>query len=153
MLRTWCALLIQDTEDIWPHLLYLEEECQPKKSTNKCWMSKTRTHPISLNGFPTTSSHPFVISHPKDWRWLLLSLETQLLSKKCLRESLNNSLLCLEERPSFTGIPEKVWTKWNSLKQNQTWTTWSLNINNIKMPLQKKKMNMMKKKLLDKISF
>lgn len=109
-------------------------------------MSKTKTHHISFNGFPTTLNHPFVISHPRDWRWLSLSLETALLSKKCSRESLNNSLLCLEERLSYIGILEKVWMKCNSLKPNPTWTTWFLNINNIKMPLLKKKANLMKKR-------
>jgi len=54
MLRTWCALLIPDTEDIWLPPLYSEEECPPKKLMNKCWTSKTRTVLTSLNGSPTT---------------------------------------------------------------------------------------------------
>jgi len=149
MLRIWCVLLIPDTEDILLPPLYSEVECQPKRSMNRCWMSKIKTHPISLNGFPTTSNHPSVISHPRDSRWLSPSSETQLPSKKCSKEWLNNSLLCSEERLSSIGTQEKVWMKWNSLKQNQTWTTWYPNINNIRMQLQKKKTNMMKKKQLE----
>ena len=110
-------------------------------------MSKTRTHHISFNGFQTTLNHPFVISHQKDLRWLLLSLETQLPFKKCSSESLNNSLLCSEEKLSYIGTLVKVWMKCNSLKLNQTWTISFLNINNIKMPLLKKKENSTKKKL------
>jgi len=75
-------------------------------------------------------------------------LEIQLLSKKCLKELLNNLLLCLEEKLSYIGTLEKEWTKWNSLKLNPTLTTWFLNTNNTKMPQLKKRMNMMKKKLL-----
>jgi hypothetical protein len=36
--------------------------------------------------------------------------------------------------------------RWNSLKLNLTWMTWSLNTNSIKTQRLKKKMNMMKKK-------
>ena len=114
---------------------------------NKCWTSKTRTHHISFNGFQTTSSHPSVISHQKDSRWLLLSLETQLPFKKCLSESLNNSLLCSEEKLSYIGTLVKVWMKCNSPRLNPTWTTSFLNINNIKMPPLKNKENSTKKKL------
>jgi len=146
MPRTWCALPIQDTEDIWLPQPCSEEECQPKKSMNKCWTFKTRTHHISSNGFQTTSSHQSVIFHQRDWRWLLLSLVTQLPSKKCSRESLNNSPLCSEEKLSYIGTLVKVWTKCNSLKPNPTWTISSPNINNIKTPLPKKKENSKKKK-------
>ena len=65
MLKTWCALLTQDTVDIWLPLLFLEEECRPKKLMNKCWTSKTRTLHISLNGFPTISNLQFAIFHQK----------------------------------------------------------------------------------------
>jgi len=146
MPKTWCALLIPDTEDILLLPPYSEEECPPKKLTNKCLTSKTKTLLTSLNGFPITSNHPFVISPLKDSKWLSLSSETPPPSKKCSKESLNNSPLCSEEKLSSTGTPEKVWMKWNSLKPNPTWTTWSPNINNIKMPPPKKKLNMMKKK-------
>ena len=108
MPRTWCAPLTPDTEDIWPRLPYSEEECQLKKSTSKCWMSRIRTPHISLNGFPTTSSHQFAIFPPRDWRWPSPLSETLLLSRKCSRESLNNSPPCSEERLSSTGTPEKV---------------------------------------------
>jgi hypothetical protein len=46
----------------------------------------------------------------------------------------------------------KVWTKWNSLKLNQTWTIWSLSINNIKMPPLKKKENSKRKANNDNLS-
>ena len=146
MLRIWCALLTQDTVDILLLLLYSEEECQQKKLMNKCSTSKIKTHHTSLNGFQTILNHLFVISHQRVLRWLLLSLVIPLLSKKCSRELLNNLLLCSEEKLSYTGIPEKVWTKWNSLKLNLTWTILFLNINNIKTLLLKKKKNMMKMK-------
>ena len=149
MPRTWCVPLIQDTEDIWQHLPSSEEECQQKKLMNKCLTSKTRTHLTLCNGSPTTSSHPSVISHQRDWRWLSPSSETQLPSKRCSRELLNNSQLCLEEKLSSIGTPVKVWTRCNSLKPNPTWTTWSLNINNIKMPQPKKKENSKRKTVDD----
>ena len=114
-------------------------------------MYKTRTLHISFNGFQTISSHPFAISHQRDSRWLLPSLETQLLSKKCLRELLNNLLLCSEERLSYIGTLEKVWMKCNSLKPSLIWTISSQNINNIKMLQLKKKENLMKKKKPDLI--
>ena len=146
MLKTWCVLLTQDTEDILLPPLCSEEECPPKRLTNKCSMFKTKTLHISLNGFQTTSNPPSVIFHQKVLKCLLLSLVTPLLSKKCSRESLNNSLLCSEEKLSSIGILVKVWTRWNSLKLNQTWMILFLNINNIRMLLLKKKVNMMKKK-------
>jgi len=83
-------------------------------------MFKTRTLLILLNGSPTISNHPFVIFPLKDLKWLLLSLETLLPSKKCSKELLNNSLLCSEERLSSIGTPVREWMKWNSLKLNPT---------------------------------
>ena len=153
MPKIWCAQLTQDMEDIWPPQLYSEEECPPKKLMSKCWTSKTKIVLTSLNGFPTISNHQFVISLQKVWRWPLPSSVTPLLSKKCSKELLNNSLLCLEEKLSSTGTLVKVWTKWSSLKLNQTWTTWSQNINNIKMPQPKKKTKLMKKKLKPEIFY
>jgi len=150
MLKTWCVLLTQDTEDILLPPLCSEEECHLKKLTNKCWMSKTKILHISLNGSQITSNHPYVISHLKVLKCLLLSLVTLLLFKKCSKESLNNSLLCSEERLSFIGIPEKVWTRWSSPKLNPTWTILFLSINNIKMLQLKKKENMTKKKKMKK---
>ncbi len=147
MLRTWCVLLIPDMADIWLLLPFSEEECQPKKWTNKCWMFKTKTLPTSSNGFQTTSNRQFVISHQRDWRWQSHSLEIRQLSKKCSSEWRNNSLPCSEERLSSIGILVRAWTRCNSLKLNQTWTTWCLNISNIKMLPLKKKANSNKKKL------
>ena len=86
MLRTWCALLIQDTEDTWLPQPCSEEECQPRKSMSKCLTFKTRTLLTSLNGFQTTLNHQFVIFHQRDSRCQLHSSETPLPSKKCLRE-------------------------------------------------------------------
>jgi len=147
MPKTWCALLTPDTEDIWLPPLCSEEECPPKKSTNKCWTFKTKTVLTSLSGSPTTSNPQSVIFLLKDWKWPSLSSETQLPSKKCSKELLNNSPLCSEERPSYIGTLVKEWTRWNSLKPNPTWTTWSLNINNIKtLPLKKKTNSKEKKK-------
>merc|ERR1712167_519031 len=97
-----------------------EEECLPKKLTNKCSTSKTRTPHTSLNGFQTTSNPVFAISHQRVLRWLLPSLVTPPPSKKCSRELVNNSHPCSEERPSSIGTPVKVWTRWSSLKLNQT---------------------------------
>jgi len=107
-------------EDILPPPPYSEEECLPKKLMNKCSMFKIKTLLISLNGFPIILNHLFVISPPKDSKWLSLSLETPPPSKKCSRELLNNSPRCSEEKLSSTGTLEKEWMKWNSLKLNQT---------------------------------
>merc|ERR1711981_226507 len=120
MPRTRCALLIQDTEDILPPPPCSEEECPPRKLTSKCLTSKTRTPHISLNGFQTTSNPLFAISHQRDSRCQLPSSVTQLPSKKCSRESVNNSPACSEERHSSIGTLVKVWTRWSSLKPNQT---------------------------------
>ena len=108
MPRTWCVPLILVMDVIWLPPLYSEDVCQQKKSMSKCLMFKTRTHHISLNGSPITSNHPYVISHQKVWKCLSHLLVTQPPSKKCSRESENNSQLCLEERLSSTGILVKV---------------------------------------------
>ena len=92
----------------WLPPLSSEDACQPKKLMSRSWTSRTRTLLTSLNGSLTTSSHPSVISLPRDSRWPWPSLVTLLPSKRCSRESLNSSLLCSEERPSSIGIPEKV---------------------------------------------
>ena len=148
-----CALQIQDMEDTSLLLLCSEEECQPKKLMNKCSMLNQRTTHTSLNGSPTTSNQLFAISHQKDLKWLLPSLETQLPSKKCSRELPNNSLSCSEERPSYIGTLEKVWTKWSSLKLNQTLAISSLNTRTTKMPqlmMKEKKRKKEKEKLKEK---
>jgi hypothetical protein len=41
----------------------------------------------------------------------------------------------------------RVWMRWNSLKLNLIWMILFLNINSIKMPLLKRKKNMMKMKV------
>merc|ERR1712151_803068 len=96
--------------------------------------SKTRTLHTSLNGFQTISNHQSVISHQRVLRCQSLSSETPPLSKRCSRELPNNSQQCSEERLSYIGTLPKVWTRWNSLKPNQTWTIWSLSPNNTKKP-------------------
>jgi len=146
MPKIWCALQIQDTEDILLPPLCSEEECPPKRLTNKCSTYRTKTPPISSNGFQTTLNPLFVISHQRVLKCLLLSLVTLLLSKKCSRESLNNSLLCSEEKLSSIGILVKVWMRWSSLKLNQTWTIWSENTNNGKKPQLKMKLKTKRKK-------
>merc|ERR1711907_487245 len=110
----------QDTEDILPPPPCSEVECPPKRSMSKCSTSRTKTPLTLLSGSPTTSSPLFAISHQRVLRCLLLSLVTLLLSKRCSRELLSNSLLCSEEKLSYIGILVKVWTKWNSLKPNLT---------------------------------
>merc|ERR1712113_294264 len=120
MPRTRCALLTQDTEDILPPPPCSEEECPPRKLTSKCSTSRTRTPPTSSSGFQTTSSPPFAISHQRDSRWPLLSSETPPPSRRCSRELENNSPPCSAERPSSTGTPEKVWTRWSSLRPSPT---------------------------------
>merc|ERR1711861_41904 len=106
--------------DILPLPLCSEVECHQKRSMNKCLTFKTKTHLTLLNGFQTTSNPPSVISHQRVSRCLLLSLVTPPPSKRCSRESLNNSLLCSEERLSSIGTPVKVWMRWSSLKPNPT---------------------------------
>merc|ERR1712070_407563 len=110
----------QDTEDTSLPPPCSEEECQPRKSTSKCSTFKTRTPLTSSNGFQTTSSQLSAISHKRDSRWPLPSLVTPPLSKRCSRESENNSPLCSEERLSSIGTLEKVWTRWSSPKPNPT---------------------------------
>merc|ERR1712205_249181 len=114
------ALLTQDTVDILPPPPCSKEECPLKKLTSKCLMSKTRTPLTSLNGSQTTLNPLFVISHQRDSRCPLPSSVTPPPSKKCSRESVNNSLPCSEERLSSIGTPVKVWTRWSSLKLNPT---------------------------------
>ena len=150
MLKTWCALLTQDTVDILPPPLCSEEECHPKRLMSKCSTFKTKTLHTLLSGSQITSNPLSAISHQRVSKCLLHSLVTLLLSKRCSRESPNNSLLCSEERLSSIGIPERVWMRWNSPKLNPTWTILFPNINNIKMLLLKKKENLMKKKKMKK---
>merc|ERR1712007_279099 len=109
-----------DTEDISLPPPCSEEECPPKKLMSKCPTFRTRTPLTSLSGSPTTSNLLFAISHQRDSRWPLPSSVTPPPSKKCSRESVNNSPACSEERLSSIGTLEKVWTKWSSLKPSQT---------------------------------
>merc|ERR1719263_1208929 len=118
--KNMIALLTQDMEDILLHPPCSEEECQQKKLMSNCLMFKTRILLTLLNGFLTTLNLLFVISHQKVLRWQLHSSVTLLPSKRCSRESVNNSLLCSEERLSSTGILVKVWMRWSSLKLSQT---------------------------------
>ena len=120
---------------------------------NKCWTSKIKTHLILLSGFQIILNHLSVIFHQKVLKWLWHSLVTLLLSKKCSKELLSNSLLCLEERLSCTGTQEKVWMKWSLLKLNPTWMISFLNISNTKTPLLKKKKNTMKMKVVQDFDY
>merc|ERR1712046_541456 len=110
----------QDTDVTLPPPPSSEEECPPRKSMSRCSTFRTRTLPTSLNGSPTTSSPLSAISHQRDSRWPLPSLETPPPSKKCSRESVNNSQQCSEERPSSIGTLVRVWTRWSSLKLSPT---------------------------------
>merc|ERR1711957_348639 len=96
--------------------------CPPRKLTSRCSTFRTRTLPTSLNGFPTTSSPASVTSHQRASRCPLLSSETLPPSKRCSRESESSSPLCSAARPSSTGTPVKVWTRWNSPKPSPTRT-------------------------------
>merc|ERR1712151_558194 len=115
-----CAPLTQDTDVTSPPPPSSEDVCPPRKLTSRCSTFRTRTLPTSLNGSPTTSSHLSAISHQRDSRWPLPSSETPPPSKRCSRESENNSPPCSEERPSPTGTPVKVWTRWSSPKPSPT---------------------------------
>jgi hypothetical protein len=66
-----------------------------------------------------------VISHQRVWRWQLPSLVTQQPSKKCSRELLNNSLPCLEERPSYIGTLVKVLFSINQSRYGRNGIHWS----------------------------
>merc|ERR1711898_74986 len=111
---------MRDTEDISPPPPCSEVECPPKRLMSKCSTSRIRTPLTSLNGSPTTSSPPSAISHQRDSRWQLHSWVTPLPSRRCSRESENNSPPCSEERLSSIGTPVKVWTRWSSLRLSPT---------------------------------
>merc|ERR1711898_85505 len=110
----------QDTEDISPPPPCSEVECPPRKLTSKCSTSKTRTPLTSLNGFQTTSSQLFAISHQRVSRWPLPSSVTPPPSKRCSRELVSNSPPCSEERPSSIGTLVRVWTRWSSPRLSPT---------------------------------
>ena len=55
--------------------------CRQRKSMSRSWMCRTRTRPTLWNGSPTTSRHPFAISHQRDWRWPWHLLAIQQLSR------------------------------------------------------------------------
>merc|ERR1712127_303637 len=114
------GLLTQDTEDTLPLPLSSEEECPPRRLTSKCSTFKTRTPLTSLSGSQTTSSLLFAISHQRDSRWPLPSSVTPPPSKRCSRESVNNSPACSEERLSSIGTPERAWTRWSSPRLSPT---------------------------------
>merc|ERR1712110_963235 len=110
----------QDTDVTLPPPPSSEDVCPPRKSMSRCSTSRTRTLLTSSSGSPTTSSPPSVTSHQRDSRWPLPSLVTPLPSRRCSRELENSSPPCSEERPSSTGTPVKVWTRWSSLKPSPT---------------------------------
>merc|ERR1719427_885781 len=72
------------------------------------------------NGSLTTSRLPYVTFLLVASRCQLPSLETAQLSKSFSSVSPNNSQLCSGGRLSCIGTQEKVWTRWNSLKQRAT---------------------------------
>merc|ERR1712060_657036 len=89
-------------------------------SMSRCSTSRTRTPLTSLSGSPTTSSLPSAISLPRVSRWPSPSSETPPPSRRCSRESASSSPLCSAERPSSTGTPVRVWTRWSSLRLSPT---------------------------------
>ena len=58
-----------------------EVECLWRKWMSKLWISKARTVPTLLNGFPTMWRQLFATFHPVAQKWLRLSLETPLQFK------------------------------------------------------------------------
>merc|ERR1712187_870016 len=98
------------------------EPSPSQSSPSRCSTSRTRTLPTSSSGSPTTSSPPSAISHQRDSRWPLPSSETPPPSRRCSRELASSSPLCSEERPSSTGTPVSVWTRWSSLRLSPTLT-------------------------------
>merc|ERR1712032_1681235 len=94
--------------------------CPPRRLTSRCLTSRTRTPPTSLNGSPTTSRPPSAISHQRVSRCPRPSSVTRLPSKRCSRELVSSSLPCSAERPSSTGTPVRVWTRWSSPRLSPT---------------------------------
>ncbi len=60
---------------------------------------------------------------PKELKMAVTFMGNSTAIQEMFKKLPNNSLLCSEERHSFTGTLEKVWTKWNSLKLNLTCLT------------------------------
>ena len=58
-----------------------EVECLWRKWMSKSWISKAKTVPTLLNGFPTMWRQLFATFHPVAQKWLRLSLETPLQFK------------------------------------------------------------------------
>merc|ERR1739842_243494 len=141
----------QDTDATLPPPPSSEEECPPRKSMSRCSTSRTRTLPTSLNGSPTTSSPPSAISHQRDSRWLLPSLVTPPPSRRCSSVSVNSSPPCSEERPSSTGTPVKVWTRWNSPKPSPTLTISFPSTNSTRTPPLRTRKRWTKKKWSDRL--
>ena len=57
---------------------------------------------------------------PKGLKMAVTFIGNSTAIQEMLKELLNNSLSCLEERPSYIGTPEKEWMRWSSLKLNLT---------------------------------
>ena len=58
-----------------------EVECLWRKWMSKSWISKAKTVPTLLNGFPIMWRQLFATFHPVAQKWLRLSLETPLQFK------------------------------------------------------------------------
>merc|ERR1712195_192566 len=93
------------------------------KSTSRCSTSRTRTVPTSLSGSPTTSRAPSATSLPRASRCPPPSSETPPPSRRCSSACPSSSPPCSAARPSFTGTPARVWTRWSSLRLSPTLTT------------------------------
>ena len=103
MPRTWWPPVIQGMEGTSLWLQFSEAGCLWRRSMSSCWAFRTKTHPTLLSGSPTMSRLQYVISHLEDSRWLQLSLGTLQPSRSSSRGLGNNSLPCLDGRPSFIG--------------------------------------------------
>merc|ERR1711977_749453 len=88
--------------------------CRRRRSTSRCSTCRTRTAPTSWSGSRTTSSRPSATSRPRASRWRLPSSATRRRSRRCSSGLRNSSRACSAARPSFTGTPAKVWTRWSS---------------------------------------
>merc|ERR1712187_1008221 len=94
--------------------------CRQRRRMSRCSMCRTRTARTLLNGSPTISRHPCAISRRRARRWRWPSLATPPQSRRCSSALLSTSRPCSGARLSCTGTLVRAWTRWNSLRLNQT---------------------------------
>ena len=101
--RTWWPPATPDTAGTSPWPRSSEGACPWRRSTSRCWTSRTRTAATSSSGSPTTWWPASVTFPPEVSRWPPPSWATPLPSRRSLRGSLNSSPLCSGGRHSSTG--------------------------------------------------